>query len=103
MALFCAEVHKEGKYRFAAIIHIHLFQVKNRDTRIRCEVSSKLQIKTLYVFSRFDIFILNRVLRIHFQYCPFKEKIFTKWNISTTWHAQGLSKVVKSSKTVNIN
>ena len=51
----------------------------------------------MYVFSRFDLFILNRFSIKHFKYCPFKEKISTKW------HAQGVPKVVKSSKTVDIN
>ena len=98
-------------------IHIHLFKVKNRDTRIRCEINSKLPTKTpeqlqwrcsvVFIVSFKDVcvrwvwfFYTSIVYFNHFKSCPFIERISTKWN------ARGMAKVVKvvkSSKTVGIN
>ena len=78
MTLFCSGVNKEAPYGFSEKIQIHLFKVKNRDFRIKCEIISKLLTKTreqnvndvvllslllalsMYVFAEFDFLYFSR-------------------------------------------
>ena len=80
MTLFCSGVDKEASYGFSANIQIHLFKVKNRDSRITCEIISNLLTKTreqnvndvvllslllalsMYVFAEFDLFTFQSFL-----------------------------------------
>ena len=73
MTLFCSAVDEEAEYGFSTNIYIHLFKVKIRDSRIRCEINSRLPTNdvvllssllalSMYVFAGFDLFILQLFL-----------------------------------------